>query len=39
MEEPDENELEWLAQSEIPEEDEFEPPEDLDEFEGQREHF
>jgi hypothetical protein len=36
MEELDEKELEWLAQSEFPEEDEFEPPEDLDEFEGQQ---
>ncbi|GAQ84926.1 DNA replication checkpoint protein CHL12/CTF18 [Klebsormidium nitens] len=33
MEEPDFDELEWMAQGEFPDEEDFEPPEDLDEFE------
>ena len=34
MEEPDFDELEWMAQGQFPDEEDFEPPEDLDEFEG-----
>lgn len=34
MEEPNFDELEWMAQGDFPDEEEFEPPEDLDEFEG-----